>query len=313
MRRRRDVRHLRLDAHLVDEAGNAWYWDGLRTWTVRRPVETEIVRRPSASETSTFAEFRFSGDGASLACSLDGGAWVTCSSPLFYNSLANGHHVFEVAAVDFGGVRDATPDRWEWDVYSVPNTTFNLTPPASTTDRTAHFNFGPGSAYTYQCRLDGGAWASCPRDHTISGLSVGPHRLEVYATDSRGVADPTPAVWDWTVTAAAAAATTRTTQVARGAAEAVGDALAGSRWRSVLTGRRRVAVPGAPRELVVRVRSRGRIVAAAKVRIRATGTRRLALRRVHKVRHGARVTVAVTWRPASGSRQTARLTARLRR
>jgi hypothetical protein len=81
----------------------------------------------------------------------------------------------------------------------------------------------------------------------------------------------------------------------------------------VITGRRRVAVPGAPRELVVRVRSRGRIVAAAKVRIRATGTRRLALRRVHKVRHGARVTVAVTWRPASGSRQTARLTARLRR
>ena len=56
------------------------------------------------------ARFTFSADeGASFACSLDGGAFTTCDSPSVYSDLPPGWHAFAVKAVDAAGNADPSP------------------------------------------------------------------------------------------------------------------------------------------------------------------------------------------------------------
>jgi|GEM_PF-1154602 len=49
---------------------------------------------------------------------------------------------------------------------------------------------------TYECRLDGRAWVACTGQATFTGLTEGPHTLEVRAVES-GVPDPTPVTRTW--------------------------------------------------------------------------------------------------------------------
>jgi hypothetical protein len=304
------------EARLVDEAGNVGYTD-VMPWSNGRPVDTEILRRPKAAEFSTSATFEYSGDSffssVAFRCSLDGGPWESCSTqPRSYSNLALGHHVFEVATVDADGDLDATPARWEWDIYPQPETTITEGPPAGTTDTSARFTFSsdqPGS--TFQCKLDSASgFTACPNPYTITGLTEGPHTLLVSARGPAGNMDHSPAAWNWTVTAAGT--TTSTPQVARGAAEAVSRALAGRRWRSVLSGRRPVVVAGAPGVLTIRVRARSRLVAGATLRMTVAGRRDVALRPYRRPRPVSRARVQASWLPPAGPRQEWRLTTTIR-
>src|SRR5215207_1589668 len=75
--------------------------------------------------------------------------------------------------------------------YYWHNTFQTAAPPPS--DTTA-----PETGSTFQCSLDGAAFASCasPKDYT--GLSEGSHTFEVKATDAAGNTDTTPASRSWT-------------------------------------------------------------------------------------------------------------------
>jgi hypothetical protein len=299
------------EARAVDEAGNIAYTSRQR-WLITRAVDTEIVRRPRAQENTLRASFEFSGDRASFRCSLDGAAWTSCSSPKVFNVPAEGHHVFEVAALDVDGVADATPARWEWDVNLPPIDT-HLDFAGMLDEHTAVFFVGASQQdSTFRCRLDGGAWTACANKVTLTGLANGPHRFEAVATGPLGAVDSTPAVWDWQVGSAAAAASA-TPQVARAAAQTVGRALKSTRWKAVLAGKRRLTLGSAPRELVIRVRSRGRVVAAARVRMSTSGRKRVALSQHRRLRAGARATISATWRPATGVTQRWTVRARVAR
>ena len=74
-----------------------------------------------------------------------------------------------------------------------PDTTISVGPSGLTRSNSAHFVFGSEPLASFQCRLDGGAWAACtsPRDHV--GLGDGSHSFDVRATDAAGNVDPTPA------------------------------------------------------------------------------------------------------------------------
>jgi hypothetical protein len=55
----------------------------------------------------------------------------------------------------------------------------------------------PGS--TFECSLDGGAWAPCSSPATFNKLATGEHELRVRATDRAGNTDASPAARAWTV------------------------------------------------------------------------------------------------------------------
>ena len=164
----------------------------------------EADRRSTSDATPTFA---FSSDqgGSSFECRVDGGAWGSCSTPETTASLADGAHTFEVRATDPAGNVDSTPASRSFTVdTAAPQTAIDSGPFGSTSDATPTFMLSSDQAgSTFECRVDGGAWASCSPVHTTAALGDGPHTLEVRATDPAGNVDATPASWAFTVDTAA--------------------------------------------------------------------------------------------------------------
>lgn len=86
------------------------------------------------------------------------------------------------------------------DVDSTPpETTVDAAPGALVASADATFAFSADEAATFECRLDGGAFAACAPPHDLSGLADGAHTFDVRATDLVGNVDPTPASATWTV------------------------------------------------------------------------------------------------------------------
>lgn len=82
---------------------------------------------------------------------------------------------------------------------AIPETTI-LTKPATLVDSgSATFSFAADLPSSFQCRLDGLAWAVCASPTTYSDLAEGSHTFEVRASTGPGVIDATPATWTWTV------------------------------------------------------------------------------------------------------------------
>jgi hypothetical protein len=83
-----------------------------------------------------------------------------------------------------------------------PNTAIDSGPgqDSSTQSTSATFTFSSDEAGTFECAVDGGAFAACTSPFALNGLSVGSHALSVRALDAAGNTDPTPATRTWLVT-----------------------------------------------------------------------------------------------------------------
>jgi DNA-binding phage protein len=86
------------------------------------PPETGIDAGPSGTVSSSSASFTFSSNeaGSTFECSLDAGAFGSCSSPKSYTGLSDGSHTFSVRAIDTAGNIDATPATRAWTVNTTP-------------------------------------------------------------------------------------------------------------------------------------------------------------------------------------------------
>lgn len=89
--------------------------------TTATPPETAITAGPSDPTSATSATFSFSATAGDrgiggFACSLDGGPFITCSSPTSYNGLSKGAHTFRVRAIDTQGYVDLSPASFTWSV-----------------------------------------------------------------------------------------------------------------------------------------------------------------------------------------------------
>ncbi len=172
-----------------------------RTWTVDvTPPSTTISSGPSGLVATTSAVFAFvASETSTLACSLDGAAFAPCPSPMAFNALAEGPHTFMVRATDAAGNLGATPAQRSWTVDTVaPDVTITSGPPGSHTVNYARFTFtasaGPAS---FECSLDGAAFAACASPLDLAGFSYATHTLRVRARDPAGNVDASPASYQW--------------------------------------------------------------------------------------------------------------------
>jgi glucose/arabinose dehydrogenase len=96
--------------------------------------------------------------------------------------------------------RYTTPESPPGKDVTPPATVLRKHPPKSTHARTAKFTFGanePGSRF--RCKLDSGPYKPCRSPAVYRKLKRGRHVFRVYATDSVGNRDSTPASFAWKV------------------------------------------------------------------------------------------------------------------
>jgi hypothetical protein len=162
------------------------------------PPNTTITSTPPDPSNGS-PSFSFSSDEpGTFECSLDGAPFAACPSPDALSGLSSGSHTFQVRAVDRAGNVDATPASHTWTVdATAPTVTFSSTPSNPTASAAASFSFNASEPATFQCRLDGAAFAACTSPRSLSGLADGSHTYEVQATD--GVANVGSATHTWTV------------------------------------------------------------------------------------------------------------------
>lgn len=83
---------------------------------------------------------------------------------------------------------------------TAPDTSIESGPEGSVSSKSASFTFGSDDGgVSFECRLDGGAFAACTTPKGYAGLAEGPHTFEVRALDALGHADASPAGRGWTV------------------------------------------------------------------------------------------------------------------
>jgi hypothetical protein len=88
------------------------------TWTIDTTAPDTTIDSAPSDPSGPDVTFAFSAtEASSFACSLDGGAFVPCTSPIDYTGLASGvSHLFDVRATDLAGNTDLTPPSFTWTV-----------------------------------------------------------------------------------------------------------------------------------------------------------------------------------------------------
>ncbi|MBI5311121.1 MAG: hypothetical protein HZB14_08905, partial [Actinobacteria bacterium] len=117
--------------------------------------------------------------------------------------LADGPYYFAVTATDAVGNESGASNQVVVTVdTTAPNASITNAPNPLDSDPNPSFEFESNEAGgTFECRVDGGAWASCTSPHVAGPLSDGAHTFEVRAIDQAGNVDATPATHSWTVDA----------------------------------------------------------------------------------------------------------------
>ena len=172
------------------------------TWLVdARPPATTIATFPSNPTNDPSGSFTFTSDEpATFQCSLDGATFAACAASFTTPSLGNGAHTIAVRARDNAGNFDATPATYGWTVdTSPPTTTIASAEPSPTNDPTGDFTFTSNESATFECAVDGSAFAACSASFSTASLADGTHTLSVRARDAANNVDATPASHGWTV------------------------------------------------------------------------------------------------------------------
>ncbi len=161
---------------------------------------TTIGAKPSDPDSSATPTFGFSSNeaGVSFECSVDGGTYSLCVTPLTLPTLGEGPHTFRVRATDPAGNTDATPATYGWSLDTVPPAASMTTPGAHVSgtvslSSTSNDVGGTGIAsVTFEYRDAGiGAWtpiATVPWNTKTGADAVadGLYDLHVVAYDNAG-------------------------------------------------------------------------------------------------------------------------------
>jgi hypothetical protein len=109
------------------------------------------------------------------------------------------------SAISLSGLFAGAADAITYVEATPPETVLTSGPATLTTETSAAFFFSSTKADVtrFQCSLDHTNFVPCLSPKVYGALSAGVHSFEVSAVDAVGNADPTPAVWQWTVVSSA--------------------------------------------------------------------------------------------------------------
>ena len=173
----------------IDPLGNAGPVVS-RSFTVDTTAPTvTAISAPAAVVVSKSVSIPFTLDDPSATawCALDGGPASPCGSPAFYDNLADGPHTIAVYAVDQAGNTGPTRTAGFTVSTTAPTVTLNTVPAALSNHTTADVAFTVDDpTATAWCSLDGGPATSCTSPVSYSGLSDGPHSIDIYAVSLGG-------------------------------------------------------------------------------------------------------------------------------
>ncbi|MBA3462238.1 MAG: hypothetical protein H0T46_19915 [Deltaproteobacteria bacterium] len=192
------------EVRAVDAAGNVDPTPAMHGWTVDTTTpDTTIVMGPApVSTTLPDVTFTFSSPVADVTfeCSLDGAAFVACTSPQVFNDLPDGMHTFVVRAKSAAGTVDPSPATRTWTVDgTAPSVMITAQPTNPSNDSTPTFSFtSPDSTATFECRIDAGTFAPCTSAFTSATLADGMHTFHVRAKDGVGNIG-TADTYTWTI------------------------------------------------------------------------------------------------------------------
>jgi parallel beta-helix repeat protein len=216
----------------TDPQGNTDATPAEWTWTITGVVATitdgpafvpaEGTDSATGGETiDTTATFTFESNVAdsTFRCSIDGLAFVQCTSPVTYTGLAVGDRLFQVYAIDPEGAEQLEATVYEWTIISgldtvAPETTVTGGPTDPTGAATFTFegldNVTSPQGLTFECSLDDpsdAAFGACtspwtyPNPDAPEPLTEGMHTFYVRAIDVESNVDPTPAELTFTYAA----------------------------------------------------------------------------------------------------------------
>jgi hypothetical protein len=213
----------------LDNSGNNDNSPELFTWNVDvTPPDTTINSADDGNNktvsnggngTSRSMTFTFTGSDVGVGvdhfeCSLDGASFESCTSPVQFSNLADGSHTLEVRAEDKAGNEGPTPTAFIWNINTTPpNTAINSVTDGNKNTVTNNSNSksnivtiafsavdSVANVDHFECSIDNSGFADCTSPFRIPNLlSDGPHTIKVRAVDDSGHADPSPALYTWSV------------------------------------------------------------------------------------------------------------------
>jgi hypothetical protein len=150
-----------------------------------------ILRPRSSTGTIRFRDVLSGGAPSYVSTSASLG-----SLPRTYKAGLGGSSSPASIYADLTPVPSPTPDT------TPPDTSITIGPSGTIQTTDASFQFTSSEANSsFECRLDGAAFAVCASPRNYTGLSVGQHTFDVRARDAAGNFDPTPASRAWTIEA----------------------------------------------------------------------------------------------------------------
>jgi hypothetical protein len=169
------------------------------TWRIVAVLPPTLTGQPLNPTTERSAAFAFTTlpATATFQCRLDGSSFSNCISPKVYpGPIAYGSHTFRVRAVSGSTTSAAT--LYTWSVVP-PAPAITSQPSNPSTSTTATFTFtSTGTGLSFQCSLDGVAFAACTSPKTYTALAVGSHTFRVRAVGNNVPSQPTEYTWSIT-------------------------------------------------------------------------------------------------------------------
>lgn len=182
----------------VDAAGNAGPGTSTSVQIDTTAPGAPTVNGPSGLTGDSTPTYAISGGGSDVAgyqCRVDGGAFAAVTSPWTTASLTDGAHTVACRAIDEAGNTGASTSVGVTVDTTAPGAVTITGPSGTITDDTPTYNLsGAGAGDHYECKINGGSFATVTSPWTTSALGQGANTVTCRVVDAAGNAGASSSV-----------------------------------------------------------------------------------------------------------------------